>query len=121
MEETSKPETIAQKALRLLTPIPTEDFISDNYTDEIGKCCGIGHYVRATSQDPSDYSVKNCSDSVHKSPIRIASRRFLEKKHNVQFKDLAEVNNYNTTNGYTESRTKDRVIHLLTDMVEAGY
>jgi len=115
-------ETLAQEALRLLIPIPKEEFITDTYTDGKGKCCAIGHMQRLQSMDPSDYSSYNCSDFLAEQPIRSASRKYLSDIHNIHGHNIASVNNGDLTiNGYTEPEIKDRVIHLLTDMVAAGY
>lgn len=114
-------ETVAQKALRLLIPIPKEDFIPGRFTDGEGKCCAIGHMQRLQSMDPSNYSSANCSDFLVNQPIRSASREYLGDVHNFPGCNIASVNNDNAINGYTEPEIKDRVIHLLTDMVVAGY
>ena len=111
-------ETVAQEALRLLLPIPKEDFITDDFTDKVGKCCAIGHIVRLKSDDPTDYS--NCDDYDCKIPIRRVSREFIEKTHNISYTNIATVNNIEGINGYIEDNPKDRVIHLLEDMVAAG-
>lgn len=116
-------ETIAQEALRLLTPIPKEEFITQLFTDGEGRCCAIGHIKRLQSDNPSDYSSDNCSDNLTADiPIRTASTKYLKEVHNARYwASIASVNNNNNINGYTEPEIKDRVIHLLNDMVAAGY
>lgn len=116
-------ETVAQEALRLLIPIPAEDFITDKFTDEEGKCCAIGHIKRLKSYDPSNYSSDNCSDMfTEDAAIRTASVKYLRDVHNAAWSaNIASVNNNNDINGYTEPVIKDRVIHLLNDMIAAGY
>lgn len=116
-----KEETISQKALRLLSQVPSEDFITSDFSDKIGKCCVVGHYQRLTSANPNDYSTTNCSDkeSEYNSDIRILSKEFMRKKYNLPI-DIASVNNWGVYNGYKEPVIKDRVIHLLTDMVKEG-
>lgn len=114
-------ETLAQKALRLLSTVPKEDFINGRFSDGIGKCCAIGHFERLTSKNSNDYSENNCVEKNQiESPLRNLSNQFLRKKHNLNFENIATVNNYNDVNGYTEPEIKDRVIHLLTDMVGEG-
>jgi len=56
----------AREAKELLQPIPNEDFIRSEYSDEIGKCCAIGHLIRLKSEDPSDFSIENCTDLASK-------------------------------------------------------
>lgn len=114
-------ETLAQEALRLLIPIPEENFMAGTFTDGKGKCCAIGHIQRLQSIDPSDYSSANCSDFLVNQPIRSASSKYLSDIHNIHGRNIASVNNGDNINGYTEPEIKDRVIHLLTDMVAAGY
>ncbi len=113
-----KEETIAQKALRLLSEVPKDDFITGEFTDKNGKCCAIGHYVRLTSDNPSDFSNDNCHD-MWNSDIRLLSRDFCFETYKLEI-TIAGVNNEDTHNGYNEDNPKDRVIHLLTDMVAEG-
>ncbi len=117
-------ETTAQKALRLLSEVPKEQFIVDDFTDNIGKCCAIGHYQRLTSKNPNDYSRENCDDSyieIEDSPIRTISEKFLLKYGmGYSYLSIANINNKPNINGYTEPEIKDRVIHLLEDMVAEG-
>lgn len=114
-------ETVAQEALRLLTPIPAEDFITGKFSDGRGKCCAIGHIKRLQSNNPSDYSSFNCAEINRVHPIRSVSAVYLKDVHNAApHANIASVNN-NDINGYTEPVIKDRVIHLLNDMIAAGY
>lgn len=126
----TKEETVAQRALRLLEAVPAEDFLRSIFTDEKGKCCAIGHYMRLTSHDPNDYSMSNCCDrnyinkrvaSYAGSDLRISSEQYLRTVHSEQDVTLSEVNNSAHINGYNQSEVKDRVIACLKDMVAAGY
>jgi hypothetical protein len=110
----------ASKAIELLKDIPEEDFITDRFTDKQGKCCAIGHLQRLTSQNPTNYSQNNCSDRIE-GDIRIASNKYLTEAYNLSYESIASVNNENTINGYNENTPKQRVLHLLEDMVKAGY
>lgn len=111
-------ETLGQKALRLLSDVPSKDFITYNFTDCIGKCCAIGHYQRLTSKDPTNYEASNCHDS-HVSELRALSRQFISDEYKI-YSTIAHVNNRKGINGYNQAKVKDRVIALLTDMVEKG-
>lgn len=113
-------ETPAQKALRLLSPIPPSKWIKGDFSDDNDKCCAIGHYTRLTSKNPNDYSTYNCSDRSNNSDLRYISKVFLEEKHGAEG-DIASVNNYPTVNGYTQKSIKARVIKCLQDMIKAGY
>lgn len=44
-----------EKARKLLESIPEDQFMTGAFTDRIGKCCGIGHLIRLSSTDPSNY------------------------------------------------------------------
>lgn len=119
-----KKETVAQKALRLLSTVPKSKFITSNFTDEKGKCCAVGHYQRLQN-NKNDYSKVNCSDGVgflnDGCDLRIKSKKFLAEKYNLLGPSIATVNNETTVNGYTQKTIKARVIRLLKDMVKAGY
>lgn len=118
-------ETVAQKALRLLSPIPADQWCTDKYSDGVNSCCARGHLNRLTSPfDPNNYSRDSCGVGWGNTPIlTTAVREFFEKQYNIKefFELLAAVNDDNDIAIYTEETPKDRVIHLLTDMVAAGY
>ncbi len=112
-------ETVAQKALRLLSPIPHTQFISNDFTDGKNKCCVIGHYMRLTSDNPNDYSFGNCSDGFE-SDLRTESVKFLGS----MLIDISNVNNNlfsYQTHKYIQKRCKSRVIAFLKDMIKGGY
>jgi hypothetical protein len=114
-------ETLAQEALRLLTSIPKEDFIVNSFTDGIGKCCAIGHIQRLKSKNAKIYTPHNCNDYfVYEGCIRQISEEFLFKEHSLIGRDISNVNNTTMVNGYNEPEIKDRVMHLLSDMVTVG-
>lgn len=116
-----KEETEAEKMYRLLNPIPKENWITDEFTDGKSKCCFIGHYQRLTSGNPESYSTFNCNDyGVRRSIARELTGEFIKKVYKLN-RDGAAVNNWKDTNNYTEDNPKDRVMHLLKDMIKAGY
>ena len=114
-------ETPAQEALRLLSSVPAEKYITHSFSDENNQCCAIGHYIRLKSGDPNNYSTENCSDYFFNFSIREMSTNFIKHQYGIQGASIATVNNGNAVNGYSEPAIKDRVIHLLQDMVKAGY
>ncbi len=80
-----------KEVLEVLINVPAEDFITYRFSDEVSKCCAIGHYSRLTSADPTDYSYTNCS-----------------KFSNIPFAvDLAGINNSDPKN------IKETVINYL--------
>jgi hypothetical protein len=58
----TKTETLAQKALRLISSVPQDEFMPYDFTNGENKCCVVGHYMRLTSNNPTDYSKQNCDD-----------------------------------------------------------
>lgn len=124
----------ATEVKNLLTPVPTEDFITTNFTDEVSKCCVIGHLARLTSDEPNNFSLGNCADVEYflwmHEPIeakidvynfaRKKVNGFLGEDENGNYTTLAEVNN-RPIGKYNQETPKERVIALLDDMIEAGY
>jgi hypothetical protein len=110
---------------KLLEPIPSEDFIVGKFTDEIGKCCAVGHIQRLTSDNRTDYSTANCTDRTYearkKFRFRDLTTEYIQKFHQNYFADLSDVNNRASVNGYNEETPKARVMHLLDDMIAEGY
>lgn len=118
-------ETITQEALRLLQEVPKENWIEGRFTDEVGSCCAVGHYTRLKSSNPDDYSMTNCSDWIEgKEEIykfRELTDEYITNKYGLVWYNVADVNNNDDVNGYNEDNPKDRVIHLLEDMIKDGY
>lgn len=109
-------ETIAQKALRLLEPIPEDRFMKGEFTDNMNSCCSVGHFNRLTSRNPEDYSNNNCFMSTDGMSLYKASATYL----NILIAPIVQVND-GYISKYSEDTPKARVIHLLQDMIEAGY
>lgn len=107
-------ETVAQEALRLLSAVPKNKWITNNFTNKEDKCCAIGHYVRLTSNNPNDYSLSNCTDT----PSSMSELRIISEQYLVDY-TIATVNN-RQINRYQQKTPKDRVIACLKDMVKAG-
>ena len=108
----------ATKALELLEPIPSDQIITEYFTNTKDKCCSGGHLTRLTSDDPHNYSSRNCypypiSDVWHF--IRVDIKAFTKKY------DLSRINNSNELKKYPQSTPKERVIALFKDMIKAGY
>jgi hypothetical protein len=113
-------ETIAQKAYRLLSSIPAEQWCVGEFSDGVGACCALGHWTRLNSDNPEDYSEDNCWED-SSCDLRKASRKFMEDTYGYTYANIASVNNETEYNGYNEPVIKERVLHLLTDMITAGY
>lgn len=127
----------ATKALELLSPIPSEDFLFEYFSDEVSKCCAIGHLIRLTSDNPANYARSNCDGNTEKTSlnmfVRFKVEEFIQKEHGTTTSQgwelssgsmpngLSVINNTPDINGYTQSFPKDRVMALLIDMEEAGY
>jgi len=114
----------ATKAMELLKPVPQENFIVLLFTNHVDSCCATGHLMRLTSDDPDNYNLVTWPESSWNNcmELRESSQMFL-KKNSPTFEDgmdIATVNN-NKKYPYTEDNPKCRVMHLLRDMVKAGY
>lgn len=111
----------AVEARSLLIGIPKEEFITEYFSDDIGRCCAVGHLVRLKSSDTKSYN-QPLSDGYNKEVFQFVRgdvSNFLWEKYN-QSATLATVNNQNNINGYTQDNPKDRVIALLDDMINTN-
>ena len=111
----------AVEARSLLIGIPKKDFLTHYFSNDIGKCCSVGHLVRLKSSDPNSYD-QPLSDAYNGEVsefVREDVKRFIKKKYN-QWATLASVNNNNDINGYNQDNPKDRVIALLDDMINTN-
>lgn len=112
----------AKKALEILTPIPPEKFIVLSYQGYSDKTSGCAIGLIHMHFFPGGHPVNSLEiEAENGYGIRQLSKNFLSEKHGVVGEDITSVNNKSETNGYTEPEIKDRVIHLLNDMAEAGY
>jgi len=124
-------ETIAQEAYRLLKDVDENKWIETFMSNGCGLGCALGHYNRLKSENPSDFSETNMASrfsiNMYSNKLRETSNTFLSEKYtniskdiNKDYRDIANINN-NKCEDYQESTPKERVLHLLTDMIEAGY
>lgn len=114
----------ATKAKELLMPIPNEDFVMMKFTDGKNKCCVSGHLRRLNSNDPNDFSIANCNDEDDATGIQNLAREYVRNNHK-SYGGIVGVNNGGINSQgkmlYAETEIKDRVLHLLDDMIKAGY
>lgn len=103
----------ATKALEIILPIPADQFCVDQFINDKGQCCVLGHIQRVVAGDP--YADMNGFG------LRESSHDFLVEKHRIAYSSIVSVNNSPGINGYTEPVIKDRVVHFLKDMQAAGY
>ena len=106
--------TTAQQIKDIIEPIPAEKFICSVYGDKEGNCCFLGHIHVALSPNKSYFGDDNGYGA------RQLTRKFLIEKHGINT-DGSDVNNYETINGYTEPVIKDRIMHLIEDMITANF
>lgn len=111
--------TKAQEILDIISPIPADKFITGKFgywdNPENGQSCFIGHINRALNPDGSPFGNHQGFGA------RQLTQKFLGEVHNLWDCDGADVNNEDFINGYNEPEIKDRIMHLLNDMVKAGY
>jgi hypothetical protein len=104
--------TTAQQMIDIISPIPAEKFVEDVFTDRKGKCCFLGHIHNHIAGNPhGDFQGYGA---------RHLTYIFLAKVHGLQYSGV-DVNNSPEVNGYTEPVIKDRLMHMLEDMVKHGY
>lgn len=78
----------------------------------------MGWLRRKFSKEKSEYA--KATDYSVAQELCLSTREFLEKYHNEQ-ENIISVNDHDNINGYNEDNPKDRAVHLLTEMVAAGY
>ncbi len=105
----------AQQIIDIIAPIPAKKFITDVFGDDRGNCCFLGHIHIAVSRNKSYYG------DYYGYGARHLTAKFLREKHGLEDISGVNVNNSPNINGYDEPEIKDRVMHMLNDMVEAGY
>jgi hypothetical protein len=119
---TKEEKELIQDAITKISAIPSENIISQEFSDGTDKCCIVGHLNRLASENPQDYSVDNCSDTVlNQNPIRHLSLKFLNGVHTHEFwvTDLATVNNGTCQSKYPQATPKERSLACLEDMLKA--
>lgn len=114
----------AQQALDLLSSIPADNFIEKTYANPVTKCCcTTGHLTRIRSKFPDNYSPQSCSyvlmNDTEVDILVDTTREFLGNYEGIKG-SIISINDC-CIGKYQEDNPKDRVIHLLTDMVAAGY
>jgi hypothetical protein len=104
-----KTETVAEEALRMLEPIPEDDWCICHFLNEQGKSCALGHWVKIKTG-----FLDSCIGDRYNQSLRIASVGFLQNM------DISKVNNGHHES-YKQPTPKQRTIALLNDMIKAGY
>tara|TARA_R110000782_G_scaffold21110_4_gene56941 strand:- start:14511 stop:14852 length:342 start_codon:yes stop_codon:yes gene_type:complete len=105
---------VIQKAFNQISEIPSENIITSVFSNDIDKCCVIGHLQRLNSENPSDYSSLNCCDFTE-NRIRVLSKQFFSDNN---FLSIATVNN-GGIKAYPQETPKERSLALLADMLKA--
>jgi len=111
----------AEKVIELITPIPEESFMTNDFSDGKDRCCVMGHLCRLMSKNPEDYSYDNCyefgSSNPELSKFRDKTNSFLIFKYGEYSTDISDVNNFTYVNGYNQPTPKLRVMTFLQDML----
>jgi len=120
--------TTAQQIKDILEPIPAELFQTDYFghtqapdaknSGEIdnGCSCALGHIHRHFYPHDKEAVGDRCGFGA-----RQLTNNYLSDKHRIFGASIVAVNNKQSINGYTEPEIKDRVMHLLDDMIRDGY
>ncbi len=109
---------ILTEAKELFEPIPNEQWLENDFSNEINACCVIGHYQRLTSSDPLNFDIKNCHDiDLAKSFLTVRFfKGYLRQAFFSIGIDIALVNN-GRHNAYPQPTPKARVMAVLTDAI----
>lgn len=122
-----KPQITSAKQIKeILAPIPKELFQIYSYgkslwgsnsgEEDNGKSCALGHIHRHfIPNDPRAVGDRAGYGA------RQLTKQYLEEKYGLEDVDISDVNNDPEINGYTEPEIKDRVMHLIDDMIKDGY
>jgi len=115
-------ETTATISLNLIKDIPEEEFISGRYYNNSSpimsnKFCVLGHINRLKYGFTENGTI--FSGSKFETKLRKDSKEFMEKVHH-KIDEIANVND-RPTNEYPQKEIKNRVIALLTDMINRGF
>ncbi len=107
--------TSAQQIKDILEPIPADLFITDFLGEGgTGKSCAVGHINRHFNG--GDYKIGNGYG------VKDLTMKFFNEYYGKFYvHDIASVNNSNAVVVYNEKGIKDRVMHLINDMIKAGY
>ena len=105
--------TKAQEILDIISPIPAEEFCVGEFENIHGQSCFIGHINR--------HFEASADDDYNGFGARQLTKRYFTEKHDLMNCSGVTVNNSPDVNGYNEPEIKDRIIHLLNDMIAAGY
>ena len=115
----------------IIEPIPAYKFIVDDYGDNYGSCCFLGHIHKALStQKPTKkrilgglltVNIKDYIGDRNGFGARQLTAKFLKEKHGLRNSDGAQVNNTRSVNGYNQLLIKDRLMHMINDAIKAGY
>lgn len=102
----------AQQILDIIEPIPADKFCTGAYKDSRERCCTIGFI-----------NLSLCGDALWSFSgfgARDLSIDFMRNKYGL-YCDISTINNHAGLAVYTEPVIKDRVVHLLKDMILAEY
>lgn len=118
--------TSAQQIKDIIEPIPSHKFIPGTFGYDNGSSCFLGHIHRHLNKtgkkllfipvnDPNNYF-----GDYHGYGAQELTRKFLKEKHGIYASAIA-INDTSRINGYNEPVIKDRLMHMIDDMIEAGY
>lgn len=111
MENNLKKTVSVKEIFDLLSSKPPESWCTGSYENS-GKYCALGHINNYYSDSSNHSSLER--------PIRMKISEFIKSKYALNHTDIINVNDTTGVNNYTEEHPKDRVLHLLNDMIDAG-
>ncbi len=88
-----------------------KEIVSGIFSNGVDKCCIVGHFERLHSENPNDYSTKNCWDLDGKktSPLRAWANKY--------HYDIASINNnYYQHTGFLQPTRKKRLLAMCDEI-----
>ncbi len=111
---------ITTKVLKIVENIPEYRWAVGRVKQKFtGECCVLGHIAEAEGIIPldTDQVLEDCKLARE---INDKVIRFMKLKHD-RFAQIYHINDRDQYNGYVEKHPKERITHLLNDMIKEGY
>ncbi len=119
IKKLNSPKT-AQKVLRIVENTPDTKWTTGKVKEKLtGNCCVLGHIAEAEGIIPRDTTqvIAVCKLAAE---INKSTTKFMKEKHSIYI-EIYYINDRDGYNGYNEKHPKERITHLLKDMIKAGY
>lgn len=122
---TTVKQTIAKEARGLFKRTPDKEWTTNKYTDCKGACCALGHWGRAKKNNIG-YRVEDLDMNAINNLSSVAMKFFNKQQQEGKIPkglplSIPAVNDKIVPGLYEEPTPKARILHLMNDMIEAGF